>query len=286
MHQGYQVTGLPGKPFDFKLSISLHFYLSIYLFIYLFIYVFIAESTVFMANVTPSFPSTKETTNYARLCRLLVDVGSQVLRETFDRVRPTGSLHTVLADPVVHAQLQSLRKKKVLNPSQWGKLYPAIKSSVSSRDFDTTLLVVLLRNICSLSPPATGWDNLPPVTDLTTEADIARIKFFRNTVYGHATEASVDDATFSVYWNNIKDTLVRLGGAGYCDAIDDFENETMDPDLEGHYQELLKQWMEDEDRIKDKLDEDERRVKLSKLDDLGESNVKSEMRTAKEGWLV
>ena len=208
-----------------------------------------------MASVTPSFPSTKETTNYARLCRLLVDVGSQVLRETFDRVRPTGSLHTVLADPVVHAQLQSLRKKKVLNPSQWGKLYPAIKSSVSSRDFDTTLLVVLLRNICSLSPPATGWDNLPPVTDLTTEADIARIKFFRNTVYGHATDACVDDATFSVYWNDIKDTLVRLGGAGYRDAIDDLEKECLDPDFEEHYQDLLRQWVKDEASIKDKLDE-------------------------------
>ena len=180
----------------------------------------------------PSFPSSKETANYTRLCRLLVDVGSQVLRETFDRVRPPGSLHTVLADPAVHAKLQSLRKKKILNPSQWGKLYPAIKSSVSSGNFDTTLLVLLLRNICSLSPPATGWDNLPPVIHTTPEADIARIKFFRNTVYGHATDASVDDASFNVYWNDIKDTLVRLGGACYRDAIDDLEKECMDPDFE------------------------------------------------------
>ncbi|KAL9965324.1 hypothetical protein ACROYT_G029110 [Oculina patagonica] len=213
-----------------------------------------------MASTTPSFPSTKETTNYARLCRLLVDVGSQVLRETFDRVRPPGSLHTVLSDPAVHAKLQSLRKKKVLNPSQWGKLYPAIKSSVSSRDFDTTLLVVLLRNICSLVPPATGWDNLPLVTDVTPEADIARIKFHRNTVYGHATEASVDDATFGVYWNDIKVTLVRLGGANYQDAINDLEKECMDPDFEEHYRDLLKQWVKDEASIKDKLDELSRKL--------------------------
>ncbi|KAL9965340.1 hypothetical protein ACROYT_G029129 [Oculina patagonica] len=213
-----------------------------------------------MASAAPSFPSTKETTNYARLCRLLVDVGSQVLRETFDRVRPPGSLHTVLSDPAVHAKLQSLQKKKVLNPSQWGKLYPAIKSSVSSRDFDTTLLVLLLRNICSLVPPATGWDNLPLVTDVTPEADIARIKFHRNTVYGHATEASVDDATFGVYWNDIKDTLVRLGGACYQDAIDDLEKECMDPDFEEHYRDLLKQWVKDEASIKDRLDELNRKL--------------------------
>lgn len=213
-----------------------------------------------MASAATSFSSTKEASNYTRLCCLLVDVGSQVLRETFDRVRPPGSLHTVLADPAVHAKLQSLRKKKILNPSQWGKLYPAMKSSVSSGNFDTTLLVLLLRNICSLSPPATGWDNLPPVTDITPEADIARIKFFRNTVYGHATDASVDDAAFNVYWNDIKDTLVRLGGACYQDAIDDLEKECMDPDFEEHYQDLLRQWVKDEASIKDKLDEFSRKL--------------------------
>ncbi|XP_078380833.1 uncharacterized protein LOC144663685 [Oculina patagonica] len=233
-----------------------------------------------MASAAPFVPSTKEATNYERLCRLLVDVGSQVLRDTFDRVRPPGSLHSVLADPAVHAKLQSLRKKRVLSTPQWRKLYPVIKSSVSSRDFDPTLLVVLLRNICSLVPPATGWGNLPPLTDTTLEADIARIKFYRDTIYySHGSDASVDVTTFGVYWKEIKDPLVRLGGACYCDVIDDLENDSMDPDFEEHYQELLKQWVEGEDSIKDKLDEDERRNKLSKLDDLEESNVNSERKT-------
>ena len=237
-----------------------------------------------MASAATSFSSTKEASNYTRLCCLLVDVGSQVLRETFDRLRPPGSLHTVLADPTVHAKLQSLRKKRVLSTPQWRKLYPAIKSSVSSGNFDTTLLVLLLRNICSLSPPTTGWDNLPLATDTTPEADIARIKFYRNTVYSHASNKSVDNATFSVYWKKIKDTSMRLGGVGYRDAIDDFENDIVDPDFEEHYQELLKQWVEDEASIKDKLDEDERSEKLSRLDDLEESNANSERRQGMEGW--
>ena len=108
--------------------------------------------------VAPSFRSTKETTNYARLCRLLVDVSAHILRETFDKRRPTGDLHTVLSSPPVHAVLQSLRKKRIISPLQWGKLYPAIKSAVSSKNFDITLLMVLLRNICGLVRPATGWD--------------------------------------------------------------------------------------------------------------------------------
>ena len=156
-----------------------------------------------------SFSSTKETTNYARLCRLLVDVGSYVLRDKFDSIHPPTDLYKDLITH--HATLQLLQRKKVVNPTQWGNLYPPIRTSVSSKNFDITLLTVLLRNICSLSPPATGWDALPPATDMSSEADIARVKYFRNTVYGHAEKASVDDATFHVYWQDIKDALVRLG---------------------------------------------------------------------------
>ena len=237
-----------------------------------------------MSSAAPSIPSTKQENNYERLCRLLVGVGWQVLRETFDRVRPPGSLYSVLADPQIHAQLKSLRKKIVLSTPQWIKLYPIIKSSVSSATFDSTLLVVLLRNICGLVPPATGWSNCPLVTDTTLAADIARIQFYRNTVYTHACNASVDDAAFSSYWKEIKDTLVRLGGACYRDAIDDFENEIMEPEFEGHYQELLKQWVEDDNSIGDKLEENDRGTKPRKLNDLEEFNEYSERSTQTDGW--
>ncbi len=234
-----------------------------------------------MASAAPTFHSTKETTNYARLCRLLVHVGATVLREVFDKKRPQGSLDTVLSSPPVHSVLVPL-KKKVLNPLQWSKLYPAIKSSVSSKNFDITLLIVLLRNICGIVPPATGWNNLPAATDLTPEADIVRIKCYRNTVYGHASEASVDDATFNHYWKDIEDALVRLGGACFQDAIDDLKNECMDPDFEEHYQELLKQWVKDEVSIKERLDEIEAKFGR-KLDDLKESIVSPESKATVEG---
>ena len=181
-----------------------------------------------------------------------------MLRDTFDRFNPPSNLHKHLMTH--HATLQLLQKKKVLNPTQWGKLYPAIPTSVSSKNFDITLLTVLLRNICSLSSPATGWDALPPATDMSTEDDIARVKYFRNTVYGHAEKASVDDATFNVYWQDIKDALVRLGGPTYGVVIDDLKNECMDPVFEEHYRELLKEWKRDDDNTKDKLDEIDRKL--------------------------
>ena len=225
-----------------------------------------------MAGTSASFSSTKETTNYARLCRLLVDVGSQVLRETFDKIHPPAGLHNVLMRS--HSALQLLQKKRVLNATQWGKLYPAIRSSVSSKNFDITLLMVLLRNICGLTPPVTGWDALPPVTDTSVEADIARVKYLRNTVYGHADQASVDDATFNAYWQDIWDALVRLGGASYGVAIDDLKTECMDPEIEDHYEELLKQWKKDDDNIKDILQEIDRKLEELKASATSASHAK------------
>ena len=107
-----------------------------------------------MASATPETSSTKETTNYARLCRLLVDVGAQALRDRLDAIHAPANLHEVLANN--ETVLQSLRKRKVINATQWGKLFPVFRSKVSSRDFDITLLIVLLRNLFKLHSPING----------------------------------------------------------------------------------------------------------------------------------
>ena len=166
-----------------------------------------------MASATPATSSTKETTNYARLCRVLVDVGTYALRDYFDAICTPPTLHTVLT--ASEPTLQSLRKRKIINATQWEKLFPEIPDSVCSKDFDITLLMILLRNICGLAPPLTGWDAVPDIKDVSREADIVRVKYLRNTIYAHAEHASVDDATFQKHWKEIRDTLVRLGGVKY-----------------------------------------------------------------------
>ncbi|CAH3150114.1 unnamed protein product [Pocillopora meandrina] len=224
-----------------------------------------------MASATPSQPSTKETSNYAQLCRLLVEVGSLMLREIFDRVCPPENLHAVLTNPTNHAKLQTLRKKRVLSTFQWGKLYPVSKTSVSSGNFDTSLLLFLLRNIFGLNFPASGRNNLPPGSDTSPEADITRIKFFRDRVFRYAANASVDDPTFSLYWNNIKDTFLRIGGTCYEEVIDDPTLHCMDADLEEHYQELLREWLKDDDHITDKVHGDKIVKKARKGGDMEDS---------------
>ena len=200
------------------------------------------------SEATTSFRSTKETTNYARLCRLLVDLGSQVLRTTFDKIHRPENLGTFLSHKRVHSVLLSLRKKQVLNAHQWAKLYP--QSLVSSQYFDITLLTVLLKSICFLVPPTSGWDRPPPTENTTPEADIVRITYFRDIVYSYARGAAVDDKTFNLYWKDISNVLVRLGGTCYQNVINSIKTECMDSHFEKHYRELLKNWFQDDDTIK------------------------------------
>ena len=91
--------------------------------------------------------------------------------------------------------------------------------------------MVLLRNVCGLSPPvSTGsWDKLPPEADDSTEANIVRIKYFRNDVYAHARKASVDDSTFNQLWKKISNAIMGLASGknatSYTTAISKVKNE-------------------------------------------------------------
>ena len=93
--------------------------------------------------------------------------------------------------------LNSLLHRRILNGHQWDKLFPPGGTSPDSNTFDITLLFLLLTNICGLSPPLTGWHSKPPPSDTSREANLARIKFFRNQLYGHVAATSVDTPTFN-----------------------------------------------------------------------------------------
>ena len=69
----------------------------------------------------------------------------------------------------------------------------------SSKDFDITLMICLLRNII---PKIAIMDKLPSATDTSLRADLSRIKFYRNLIV-HCDSALVDDTDFESYWNDV-----------------------------------------------------------------------------------
>jgi len=113
----------------------------------------------------------------------------------------------MLKNPATEKQLRSAK----LTKPQWYCLYPSPGVYGKSADFDVTLLFRLLRTICSLPPPATGWDALPTSTDDSLEADLVRIKYYRNSVYGHVSQnMEITDDEFPQLWEDISEALLRI----------------------------------------------------------------------------
>ena len=153
--------------------------------------------------------SSKGRDNVRRLARLFKSKGTVLLRQAFDIKCPPSNLPTILQNPDTKKLLEAAK----LTKPQWYCLYPSPGMYGKSTDFDITLLFWLLRTICGLTPPATGWDGLPASTDHSFEADLARIKYYRNLVFCHVNEnMEISDGEFSVFWREIIEALDRIAG--------------------------------------------------------------------------
>ena len=206
--------------------------------------------------------TTDEKANFQRLTRLLMRGGLALLREVFDSIHPPANLPAVLSNPAINAQLLTLRRNRVLTHPEWNCLYnPSGPGTYGkSTDFDISLLCKLLRAICSLTPPATGWDILPNSTDHSLEADLVRIKFYRNKIYGHNDSMEISNADFEKLWMEISEALLRIAGRissvkrdEWKKSIETFFHEPLTPDAKKCLDELRLWYLMDMD-TKDKLE--------------------------------
>ena len=218
--------------------------------------------------------TTDEKANFQRLTRLLMRGGLALLREVFDSIHPPANLPAVLSNPVMKTQLQTLRRNKVLTHPEWNCLYnPSGPGTYGkSTDFDISLLCKLLRAICSLTPPATGWDILPNSTDHSLEADLVRIKFYRNKIYGHNHNMEISNADFEKLWMEISEALLRIPGGissakrdEWKNAIEKFFREPLTPDAKKCVDELRLWYLMDMD-TKDKLEKLDEKVEQMKIE--------------------
>ena len=202
--------------------------------------------------------------NYQRLARLLISGGTVLLREAFDIKCPPSNLSTILQNPAT----KKLLKKPKLTKPQWDCLYPSPGMYGKSTDFDITLLFRLLRTICGLTPPVTGWDALPASTDDSLEADLARIKYYRNSMYGHVTEnMEISDDEFSRLWREISEALARVAGQispakakEWQNAIGKFLKDPLTEEDKRHEQELQR-WYQNDTEVKEYLEKVESSMK-------------------------
>ena len=206
--------------------------------------------------------ATDEKANFQRLTRLLMRGGLALLKEVFDSIHPPPNFPAVLSNPVIKTQLQTLRRNRVLTHPEWNCLYnPSGPGTYGkSTDFDISLLCKLLREICSLTPPATGWDILPNSTDHSLEADLARIKFYRNKIYGHNHSMEITNADFEKLWMEISEALLRIASSissakrdEWKKSIEKFFLERLTPDAEECVDEL-RLWHKKDMETKDEIE--------------------------------
>ena len=208
--------------------------------------------------------SSKGRDNFQRLARLLISGGTVLMREAFDIKCPPSNLSTILQNPAT----KKLLKAAKLTKPQRNCLYPSPGMFGKSTDFDITLLFRLLRTICGLTSPVTGWDVLPASTDDSLEADLARIKYFRNSIYGHVNEnIEISDDEFLVYWREISEALARVAGQispakakEWQNAIDTFLKDPLTEEDKRHEQEL-QHWYQNDTEVKEYIEKVESSIK-------------------------
>ena len=199
-----------------------------------------------MANAVPSpLASSVEKTNGAKLIGLLIDGGTFALKKTFDRYHPPNRLVQDLNTN--YSILESLFYEKILDGHQWDKLFPPSGVAPDSNTFDITLLFLLLTTICGLRAPRSGWHNKPNPRIKSLEANIARIKFYRNKL-SHITTTGVDTGEFSSLWEEISAPLLALGlDQGEIDKLKQAKSG------EENYLQGLRDWVDSDKRVKSQL---------------------------------
>lgn len=77
----------------------------------------------------------------------------------------------------------------------------------SSKSYDITLMVLLLRHLSNSTEPINGFDHLPPHTEISTVADFARLKHNRNKLV-HSSSDEVENRDYKTSWKNITEVIM------------------------------------------------------------------------------
>ncbi|XP_062582489.1 E3 ubiquitin-protein ligase DZIP3-like [Saccostrea cucullata] len=158
--------------------------------------------------VSSSPPISFRELNFFRIALLIFRRVPIAVRTFFDSKHPPLDLISDLA--LNKPKLLAIKKERVISTQQWNILYPS-SGYVTSRQFDVTTLILLLRYMTSVPAPVTGFDKLPSQSDNSVGADLARMKYYRNIV-AHSKNAKLSEMEFNDYWADIENAIGRLGG--------------------------------------------------------------------------
>ena len=197
----------------------------------------------------------EESANFYRLVSLVVDRGSDVLRDVLLHLVKPSTLEAVLQAKI--NVINNLQQKKVIFAEQYALL---TKVPPNAEEFDISLLVKIFQNICPNIPaPILGWGTKKPdANDFSLAADILRLRNIRNEVYAHRSSTKVTNADFEPLWFDLSQVIERISkhGSGKHQGIRQtilvLKQQNLDPedDRERNMLEIFQNWQKQDEDFK------------------------------------
>ncbi|XP_060560719.1 uncharacterized protein LOC132720576 [Ruditapes philippinarum] len=200
--------------------------------------------------------------NLFRLQIIIIDGGLLVLRNIIDQTLSAKGITLSACLNNEKATITRLKSRGVITQVQYDILFPTGGQAPTTSEMDFTLITCLLRCLkCFGLNKKFDWNTKPIATDLTVEADICRLKAYRNEICHVPTTTGIQPNVFVNWWNDIEQILVRRSSPPLKihQAIADFEGCLLDPEEEKRLHEEIKRWKDYEADV-DRLNEEMKKV--------------------------
>ncbi|XP_052086887.1 uncharacterized protein LOC127724079 [Mytilus californianus] len=185
---------------------------------------------------------TEEERNFTKFFLLNFKVSPDIARRFFDGVFPPTQLAQNI-NSSMHVIIK-LKNQKRINQAQlellmavpgtiWPNYLPSMPvgtKATSSKDFDLTLMIFLLRNIGGVLTPSNGWDQLPHPSDMLPGAHLATMKWYRNKL-AHTAVTSMDKNEFTDKWTRVEKALTSLNNGKRPHEVSDILNLDLDGEI-------------------------------------------------------
>ena len=216
----------------------------------------------------------KESQNFFRMVKLIVDVGSSVLRDVLLKALAPNTLDNVLQTNIYKINSLHYGRPKVLFDNEFRLL---TETPPDPEKFDITLLVKIFRNICPsicphLVPLNHNWSpqSPPGPSAISLADDIHRMRDFRNSIFAHIASTRVTNANFQSLWPEVRTVISRMASHGSTglkqkieDTIDNLLTENISQSRLADLLKTLQNWhQEDKKEFEDIKNELKRQVRL------------------------
>ncbi|XP_060553269.1 uncharacterized protein LOC132714402 [Ruditapes philippinarum] len=195
-----------------------------------------------------------------RLQILIIDGGLTVLRNYVDQILTAKSMTLSACLAKENTTITRLRGRGTITKAQYALLFPS-GGNISTSDLDITLIICLLRNLkCFGLNSKFNWNTQPGQNDLSIEADMYRLKSYRNEMCHISTTTGIQQNGFKTMWKDIKKILLRVNSSSgkpltdLKQKITDYKSSPLDAEAEERMKNEIKKWTHYEKAVEVKLE--------------------------------